>query len=186
MSFHDFNDRVAFSEGIGLSDSIENHIINSIGGAYEIVRANLIEDKSGVDYWVLRNELKPLSIDVKHRSFCPIEKYGSDDACIETTSVYKGPNNGNWLDKHRLTMGWTLNKSKQTDYILYTWPYGNKLRFWILPFPFLCVAAQKHWQQWAEKYTERPARNDGYLTLAIYPPRKVIALAMKELMGGIA
>lgn len=181
----DFNERLAFSEGIGLSESIEAHILESIPKAYEITRANLIEDKSGVDYWVLRDGLKPLSIDVKHREFCPIERWNSDDACIETTSVYLGPDNGEWLDKYRSKVGWTLDESKQTDYILYTWPYAEKLRFWILPFPFLCMAAQKNWQKWVEFFGEKRAQNNGYITLAVYPPRKIIALAIKKLMTGI-
>lgn len=185
MNFHDFDNRLAFSEGIGLPNTIKKHIIDSIAGAYEIVRASLIEDKTGVDYWVLRNNLRPLSIDVKHRSFCPIEKYSSDDACIETTSIYIGPNNGNWKDKYRAKIGWTLNPKKQTDYIVYTWPHENHLRFWILPFPFLCAAARKYWQYWATKYGEYPALNNGYLTLAVYPLRKIIILAIREFMVGI-
>jgi len=117
--------------------------------------------------------LPPISVDVKHRSFDPIEKFGTDDACIETTSVYCGNPRLPWEDSLEKKVGWSIDPNKRTDLVVYTWPAKQeKRRFWILYFPHLCCAAQKHWRMWAEKYKERSAKNNGYLTLSVYPSRK--------------
>jgi hypothetical protein len=182
---HDFRERLNFSEGIELSEGIFEHLFMSIPGAQKIERANTVDDRNGVDYWVRRNGIPPVSVDVKHREFCPIKKWGTDDACIETTSVYTGPKNGGWLDQHRKKIGWTLNPNKRTDLILYTWPAeGQSLRFWILYFPFLCQAARMYWREWAGIHGEKPSLNDGYLTLATYPPRTEIAKKIRILTTG--
>ena len=114
----------------------------------------------------------------------PIEKFGSDDACIETTSVYKGPAGCGWLDKYRLKVGWTIDEKKQTDYIVYTWPEGTARRYWIVPYPFLQAASIRWWRQWVVDYGEKPAINPTYLTLSVYPPRRIIVKAMRSLMVG--
>lgn len=181
----DFYERINFSEGIDCSDNILKWIFNCIPNATRLIKSNINDDKQGTDFWIYRNNLRPLSIDLKNRDFCPIQEFGSDDACIETTSVYKGANNYNWLDENRKVIGWTLDTNKQTDYIVYTWPNENgNRRFWIVPFHFLCMASRKNWKEWAKKYGEKSAINKNYLTLAVYPPRRVITESMARLMVG--
>ena len=182
---HDFEKQLAFSEGIELDTGVLERIAGIVPNATVIRRATVNEDKHGTDYWIDRTHgLPSISIDVKHRSFCPIEKFGSDDACIETTSVYHGSDDGNWIDEHRDKPGWTVDYRKRTDWIVYTWPADGGTRFWIVPFTPLCKASRLQWREWAKEYKERSARNNGYVTLSIYPPRKVIARSMKTLMSG--
>jgi hypothetical protein len=183
---HNFYERLAFSEGVALEQGLIEHLLDSIPGSIRIVRADEPDDKSGVDYWIERRGLPPVGIDVKHRDIDPIERWNSDDACIETTSVYGGPPKPPWLDENRRKPGWTIDGSKRTDLIVYTWPapQGHR-RFWVLYFPHLCRAAQENWRQWARQYGEKPAMNDGYLTLCVYPPRRVIAEAMRKYTLGV-
>ena len=182
--YHDFKERLAFSEGIQPGGAVMGAVMQMVPGANRVRRASTNEDKSGTDFWVDRDHgLPPLSIDMKNRGFCPIAKYKSDDACIETTSVYRGTG-PNYQDEHRHKIGWTLDAAKRTDYIVYTWPANNGVRYWIVPFPPLCSAALRYWREWARKYKEREARNKTYLTLSVYPPRSVIASAMREFMVG--
>lgn len=178
---HNFFKSLVFSEGVVLLQELSKQLLNSIPGSVRLVRATEFYDRKGVDYWILRRDLPPVGIDIKYRSIDPIERWNSDDACIETTSVYKGPEGPPWLDKYRLKPGWTLDTSRLTDLIVYIWKtsQGNH-RFWVLYFPHLCRAAQEHWRQWAYQYGEKAAVNDGYLTLSVYPPRAVIADAIRK------
>lgn len=184
---HDFRERLGFSQGVAMPEKLLEYLLSSISGGLEIVPATEEEDRQGTDYWVRRDHGLPIvSVDVKHRDFDPVLKYGSDDALIETTSVYRGPKNGPWLDCHREKPGWTLDTIKRTDLIVYTWPQPDgKRRFWILYFPFLYEAARRNWREWAKEYGERSAGNAGYLTLFICPPRRVIEEAIKALTAGI-
>lgn len=182
---HDFAERLAFSEGVQVGGDMLAHLVASVAGATGIRRATTEDDRQGTDYWIDRPGLPSISVDVKHRSYCPIEKWKSDDACIETCSVYMGPPSGQWQQAYRKKLGWSIDATKRTDLVCYTWPNAQGgVRFWMLYFPHLCRAAQVHWRDWAATYGEFSARNHGYLTLSVYPPRQVIAAAIRELTVG--
>lgn len=182
----DFGERLNFSEGVGIGGEILAHLLDSIPGSTDIVRSKTSDDKNGTDYWILRkHNLPPISVDLKNRSFDPVERWGADDACIETTSVYTGLNQRPYLDEFRRTPGWTINATKRTDLVVYTWPRcDGSRRFWILYFPHLCRAALTNWRGWADTYGEKATFNQGYLTLNVYPPRTEIVKAMRELVVG--
>lgn len=174
---HDFRERLAFSEGVELTRGILAHLYENIPGATDVVKANEDDDRNGTDYWISRKGLPAISVDMKNREFCPIERFNSDDACIETCSVFQ---NG-----QRKKIGWTLDHGKRTELIVYTWPHANGRRFWVLYFPLLCAAAQRHFEEWKNTYGERPTPNRGYQTLNVYVPRTVIARAIRDLAGGV-
>lgn len=189
--FYGFAERLQFSEGIGLTDEILRHVLQHIPAAAGVRKARVHEDKHGTDYWIERkHNLPPVSIDLKNREVCPIEKYGSDDVCIETCSVYRGRAKP-FTDNLRSKPGWTIDESKRTDLIVYTWPHAPdllgapRLRYWILYFPFLCSASISQWRNWARQYGEKPTPNDGYTTLCTYVPRKVVASAIREFTSGV-
>ena len=182
---HDFKERLAFSEGIKPGDALLNSVMEMVPNADRLERACTQDDREGTDFWILRTHgLRPLSIDMKNRSYCPIEKFGSDDACIETTSVYLGQKP--YLDCNRKKPGWTVDFRKKTDFVVYTWPNAEGVRFWIVPFVPLCAAARKNWRDWSQEYGERPAHNENYTTLSVYVPRLVIARSMQKFMTGVA
>lgn len=186
MTVHDFRERLSFSEGVQPGDALMTAIMRMVPNGKEIVRASEADDRHGTDFWIERSHnMRPISIDMKNREFCPIERFGSDDACIETTSVYRGDPQPPWVDDARAKPGWTVDYRKRTDFVVYTWPNESGRRFWIVPFVPLCAAARVRWRVWAKVYGERQARNNGYVTLSVYPPRKVIASAVKEFMSGI-
>lgn len=183
---HDFTERLSFSEGIQPGGDLLNAVMKMVPNAKKIERATCNEDKSGTDFWIIRSHnLPPISIDLKNRGFCPIAKWGSDDACIETTSVYVG-SGPPWVDEKRKKPGWTLDYSKRTDFVVYTWPNDGGTRYWIVPFLPLCAASRQNWRDWAKEYKERPAQNKHYKTLSVYPPKAVIVKAIREFTAGIA
>ena len=179
---HNFCERLAFSEGIEDGDEVLSAIARMVPNADQVIRASQDDDKQGTDYWITRTHgLPALSIDVKRRSYCPIEKFNKDDACIETTSVYRGAGPP-WVTERREKVGWTLDYSKRTDFIVYTWPNQDRTRFWILPFVPLCQAARINWRSWVNTYKEIPAANYNYQTLCVYPSRQEITQAMNVIM----
>lgn len=191
---HDFRERLTFSEGVGLNKDILEQIAASIPCADKWEKATTQDDRNGTDYWLLRKGgLPPLSFDMKNRDFCPIERFGKDDACIETWSVWVPKPDGpdvSWNGKRqrrgvKKAIGWTFNIAKRTDWIVYTWPKGAGRRFWIVPFPFLCQAARLCLPQWLKEYPELAAENSGYQTLSIYPQRIEIRKAVGRLMSGV-
>lgn len=168
------------------------HVVEHVPAATRWRKATQHEDKHGTDYWIDRKHgMPPVSIDLKNREFCPIERFGSDDVCIETTSVYSGPGKAPFTENCRTKPGWTVDETKRTDLLVYTWPHpadlfgAPRLRYWILYFPFLCSASQKYWRQWAETFKERATPNKGYQTLNIYVPRIVVAAAIREFTAGV-
>lgn len=183
---YDFQERLTFSQGIALEQNLIGLLLDSIPGSTQVVRASPEEDRAGVDYWINRRGLPPVAVDVKHNSYDPIARWREDSACIETTSVYVGPPGPPWRDEYRLKPGWTIDETKRADLVVYTWPVSqNHRRFWVLYFPALCRAAQENWRLWAEMYGEKAAKNNGYVTLSVHPPRHVIAAAMRKYMVGV-
>lgn len=203
IDYYDFDERRQYSEGV-MRDvpEILDHILETIPGAIGWRRAALNEDRHGTDYWIDRaHDLPALSVDMKNREVCP-KKYGKDDACIETTSVYTGPVckvNGRYrykdksgryssvigLSEYRQKPGWTIDDAKRTDLIMYTWPHDSGRRHWTIPFPLLCAASLKNWREWAMRYGELPTHNNDYLTLNVYVPRIVIIEAITEFTSGV-
>lgn len=183
---HNFKERLAFSEGIQPGGAVLDAVMQMVPGSLMVERSEVRDDRNGTDFWITRgHSLPPLSIDMKNRGFCPIERFGSDDACIETTSIYRG-DGPPWAEDCRRKVGWTIDYRKRTDFIVYTWPAAGGTRYWIVPFVPLCAAARKYWRDWAVTYRERPAMNEAYLTLSVYPPRAVIAQSMQKFMKGVA
>jgi hypothetical protein len=185
MIVHDFWERLSFSKQIGHLEDLLEYLLTIIPGSVKWVKATKDEDRSGVDYWIVRAGLRPLAVDVKHREFDPLERWGVDDICIETTAVYVGPPKPPWLDEYRKVKGWTIDPQKRTDLIVYTWPLSNGgRRFWVVYFPFLCHVAQKFWRRWAAEYGEKAVRNRDYLTLCVFPPRYVVEEAIRQCIWG--
>jgi hypothetical protein len=176
-----FDERYEYSNRSSVDRCVVNYLINTIPNCIGIKRADKHNDRRGIDYWLLRNGVRPIAVDMKHYSYDPIDRYGVDTICIETTSVYTGPHTPPWLDEYRIKPGWTIDASKETDLVVYTFPQANGTRrFWMAYFPILCLVANKYWRYWARQYGEYAAMNVGYMTLSVHPPREVVVSAMQE------
>lgn len=181
-----------FAENLRYSEEVrvEREVLAKIKAAIPAARAYRFatprEDRNGTDLWVHRlHGLPSVSVDWKHRRFCPVERYGRDDLCIETTSVYTGPRMPPWQERFRERVGWTLDATKRTDLVVYTWPKtGGARRVFIAYFPLLCAAAQRLWRTWVLRYGEVASPNLGYLTLSVFVPRQRVIAAMRRLQEG--
>lgn len=75
-----------------------------------------------------------------------------------------------WKNKQRRRPGWLFYS--QCDYIAYAIPSANKL--YLLPTSLLQAAWKRNRKQWLAKYKKQEAMNDGYVTVNIPIPTKVL------------
>jgi hypothetical protein len=187
MKAYGFQEQLQFSEGVEVSDAILCHLVTLVPGGLGYEKAEKSDDRNGTDYWIKRRCGRDLSIDLKNRSFCPISRFNSDDACIELASVYDGKPSRPFVKEHVRKLGWTIDKSKQTDFIVYTWPTATEARrFWVVSFPLLCRAAIDNCKAWMDSYITKATPNEGYYTVNTYPPRLEVRRAIEFISEGIA
>jgi hypothetical protein len=151
------------------------YILEQELGSISATRATTEEDMAGTDYWALLPSGKKLSIDVKLRSTDyavhsdPTRR--ADDLCLEVQSV---------VEKGKI--GWTLDDSKETDYVLWLWPSSG--RHCLMPFPWLRQAFYRHIGEWTELYSpqEQETASNGsiYHSRSLFVPRSVVWAACLE------
>jgi len=176
--YHNFNEK--FNQGERLPQKVITKICSDLG-ASGIQRATEVEDREGTDWWLDIPGGSKLSVDTKYRPFDPLVKFGVDDFCIETTSIYTGPNDRNWKDEFRGQPGWTIDRNKKTGVVAYIVVDGpsrgeplDDYRITYFDFPKLCEVANHNWRKWALESKERAAQNRSYLTLSVFVPLSVL------------
>ena len=158
MRQYQFEERLKFSEGY-LNEGIEDILKSRLPGCCDVVKADKTSDKNGTDYWAIRQELPPLSVDVKIRS----EDYklkGHDDLALEIWS------------KLNERVGWTRDMTKRTDFILWYWTDTG--RFVLVSFPVLCCVFMKYWQIWYGLYKHAIQNSGGWQSECIFVPRETV------------
>ena len=161
---YNFNDQLKMSYGILSSGNIDTILLANILGAMTVSRASLAEDKQGTDWWVKCYSGQAISVDCKARSK-DYSLQGQDDLALETWSVVE-----------QQKVGWTRDKNKRTDYILWFW--NDTKRWCLIPFQMLCATFNEKWRQWCTEY--RSARQytktdyGGYHSECVFVPRAVV------------
>lgn len=144
-----FHDQLKMSHGVSLAPSFRDILISEIPNAIAVRQANDHEDRTGTDWWVDRQNNKPLSIDLKVREI----DYGKSDLALEIWSVVE----------HEI-IGWTRDTTKATDYVLWFWK--DTKRWCLLPFPMLCRVFSLLWEDWENEY--KTARQTSRLNGRVY------------------
>ena len=129
-------------------------------------------DRVGGDFEV-QTGAGPIFIDYKLREFDPIERFRSDDICVELVSAWRGnPNPPYPVAAVEESPGWTLDPTKRSDYILYAWSKSNgTFRVWLVDFKALRLEAMARWREWSRRYGVAAVRNRNYHTLCTFVPR---------------
>jgi hypothetical protein len=169
MQEFSFTERLAFSEGNSASMSIAEVLISAIPGALAAHRAHPTNDRLGIDWFVEMPNGKLLSVDTKVRSEDWASK-GKDDLALETWSVCGKK------------IGWTLDATKATDYILWLWTTTG--RWALLPFPMLCGVATANMETWKAVYGARRQDSGGWISECVFVPRKEVWSAIYKRYGG--
>lgn len=108
--YRDYANDFISSKSKDILGIIEIALKSEFGADIIIEVAEEAEDILGVDYWVNKPNSKRIGIDVKARNLDPAAKYGYKDILVE----YVGNTDSG-------KVGWALDKSKITDYVLYYW-----------------------------------------------------------------
>lgn len=160
----DFGEQLRMSHGVSSSFDFRDVLLCEIPNATAVKRASDHEDRTGTDWWVERQNNKPLSIDLKARE-TDHEPQGQDDLALETWSVIE-----------KGIIGWTRNPSKGSDYILWFWK--DTRRWCLIPFPMLCRVFSLLWQEWKQTYKTAKQKTDlnGYIyhSECVFVPREVV------------
>lgn len=175
MSEYSFDERLRMSNGVTATSNLEEILCIVIPGAIEVVRASKSEDRSGIDYWVRRDCGRDLAVDVKNRE-TDFKKKGNDDLALEI-----------WSDKKARTVGWTCDKNKKTDYILWFWQ--DTRRWALVPFVLLCAVFNAHLDKWSRlyKHGHQTSHKNGHSwqSECVFVPRHEVWAAIYRRFGGI-
>jgi hypothetical protein len=176
MRQYEFHEKLKASEGVCESASIESIVLSSIAGAVSVVKSTECDDRNGTDWWVECENNNRLSIDAKVRDQDWSRK-GHDDLALETFSV---------VEKN--IYGWTLDKTKRTDFILWLWKDTG--RWCMVPFPMLCTVFHENLAAWVAKYKVArqftPRVGGGYHSECVFVPRRELwATIYKRYSGAV-
>jgi hypothetical protein len=167
---YEFAERLAWSEGF-LDGGVARILRDRIPGCYAVEKATEDSDRAGTDYWALRRNLPPLSIDVKVRSRDWAER-GQDDLALETWSVMGA------------RPGWTRDDGKHTDYVLWYW--ADTSRFVLVSFPALCRVFRRYWEEWREQFKVAAQSSEGWQSECVFVPRELVMEKLRAWVNGKA
>ncbi len=183
MNTYSFKRQLVMSAGVSATDDVKQILLENVPGAKAVRKASPTEDRSGTDWWIEHARDSELSVDTKIRPLDPIEKYGKDDLALETWSVVPGSHS---RDRSVSAIGWTLDETKRTDYVLWLWQ--NTRRWCLVPFPQLCAVFKRRQDTWYEiyKHAEQTTTKGGasYRSEMLLVPRREVWAAIYEDFGG--
>lgn len=178
MNEYDFEERLAWSKGqAGETDAMT--IKSLIPGCIMVEASPKELDMRGIDFIATLRRGATLNIDIKRRepgvsrywSSCPL--FGSPLPEPELTLEYYSvmPFNG-----RPGKVGWTLDESKLTDYVLYIFDPSDTAEVFLLPFQLLRSAFIKNAEPWRIHnrvgvcQTNGGPKNGGWSTESIFVP----------------
>ena len=175
---YDFTDRLVMSQGTSANQDVADILVSNIPSAVSAYQAHQTNDRTGTDWWVELRTSKHLSVDCKVRAEDWASKSAQDDLALETWSVLESE-----------VVGWTRDRDKRTDYVLWLWTDTG--RWCLVPFPMLCRAFEINWRSWKEQYktarqfTPRTGGR-GYHSECVFVPRREVWAEIYRIYGGAA
>lgn len=106
--------------------------------AIEVERANEADDRQGVDFWAFRACGRKQGVDVKDRR----RDWGDVHVEFVSRVAEQKP-------------GWTVDRKKITDYVLYLWPK----RYLLLPYPLLQATVRRNELAYRADYPAADAKS---------------------------
>lgn len=106
--------------------------------ALQVERATREEDLGGVDFWAYRACGRRQGVDVKNRR----KDWGDVHVEIMSRVAERKP-------------GWTVDRQKTTDYVLYLWPK----RYLLLPYPLLQATVRRNEAAYRAAYSSADAQS---------------------------
>jgi hypothetical protein len=174
---YDFQDRLKFSQGARCSTDTET-ILRLLDGCASVTENVTEGNDNGIDYIAKLRRGAAVYIDAKTREK-GCSKYwrgGKPELAIELWSVMPGGKYN--TPKERARTGWTLDESKVTDMILYTFAPADCPTAFLLPFQSLRIAARRGVKEWMRKYKTDIQTSGGWQSQAVFVPAEVVVAAV--------
>lgn len=150
---YDFHERLAFSTGARQATDADT-IMKLLDGCVSVRPTETIGNDNGVDFIATLRGGAVVNIDVKTRQ-AGCSRYWNrstkePELAIEKWSVMPG---GQYdTSEDRAKAGWTIDESKATDMILYTFDPSDSCLAFLLPFQSLRLAARRMIQNWMKRF----------------------------------
>lgn len=140
------------------------------------------DDRAGIDYFGLLKDGREVPIDAKSRR-PGSSKYwkGEPELPMERWSVCPS-------ERHGGTVGWTLDRNKATEYILFTFDPADSRLAYLVPFQLLRAAFLRWGKPWLELYGRDgdwfyESSNGGeWTSAALFVPASVVIEAVRDQM----
>ena len=141
MNVYDFDTALRVSQGV-VAATAQQTIIDMLPYCVSVEKANTVDDKSGIDYWATLDSGVRIGIDHKSRNAgCRCYWKQGPELALEMWSVMPS---SMCLEK----IGWTLDRAKQTDYILHTFNIADSDQAYLLPFQLLRACFVRKGPEW--------------------------------------
>ena len=179
-----FEKKLAFSQGVMQADDIST-LMDLITGCVSVVKTEIADDKSGIDYIATLRRGSTLGIDAKRREKGCSEYWqnGEPELAPEIWSVM--PNGKYHIPRERAKAGWTLDESKKTDYIFCTFDPADTVSTYFLPFQLYRMAFIKNRAVWCEDYKVSIQDSRSWQSKCVFVPAAVVMNAIYEEMQHI-
>lgn len=139
MAIHQFDRRAAEADTPEVRARVEGILASKIEARrFRWSEPGSSEDRSGIDVSVLLPNRKNIGIDIKDNRWGEVR--------LEYVSRA-----GEGI------VGWTVDDTKQTDYVLNLWPG----RFWLIDFPSLKAVAKERRDDYARWYGPKATHSSG-------------------------
>ena len=199
MNDHDFASKLAWSKGRNGSSDMET-IKALIAGCTKVDEAPKELDLRGIDYVATLRKGATLNIDVKRREkgvsahWKALPLLGiiapEPELTLEYWSVVPMPRCPEGK------VGWTLDESKLTDYVLYVFDRADSDEAFLLPFQLLRMTFRRHVSTWRAHNkigvceSNGGTANGGWATESIFVPAwcviEAIGAEMRRLLPSVS
>jgi len=188
MNEYDFAERLAWSRGQRSNTHMET-IQSLIAGCASVEQTTPELDRKGIDYIARLRGGAALAIDIKERSKgvsdhwskSPLFNQVEPELTLEYWSVMP-------YEDQPGVVGWTLDESKLTDYVLYTFDPVDTQEVFLLPFQLLRMAFRRNAVDWMTHFHPKTCTtnggngNGGWTTQSVFVPAWCVIEAVADQM----
>jgi hypothetical protein len=175
---YDFQERLEFSQGARCETDAQT--IMALLDGCKSVRVNESHgNDNGVDYIATLRKGSVVLIDAKtrERGCSRYWRNNQPELAIEKWSVIPGGKFN--IPAQQAKAGWTIDESKATDMILYTFDKSDCRTAFLLPFQPLRMAARRMMNDWMGRFKVDTQTSGGWQSQAVFVPAYEVIRAME-------
>lgn len=178
MAFYDFCGQLEFSKGQRQTTDLDT-IKAMIDGCASVQVADRNLDRQGIDYIATLRGGAEIFIDAKAREkgCSRFWKSGPEFALEDYSVVPRFPGDPG-------KAGWTLDESKKTHLILFTFDPSDTDDCFLVSFQLLRMAFRRNYRTWKDQYKNDTQQSNGWKSHCIFVPASVVLDAIQQTSKG--